>query len=82
MSQGDIRMQGKTIGHLYVSSLEKDVARLEIINAELLEALNEMVVAMRLYQMDFDEEPPYRHRAMMERAEAIIAKYEIVKEPS
>lgn len=37
--------------------------------------LREMVQAMRDYEMDVDEPPPHQHRAMMERAERLLADH-------
>jgi|GEM_PF-4239007 len=36
-------------------------------------SLAEMVDAMREYQMSVDEEPPYKHKAMMQRALSLLA---------
>lgn len=35
--------------------------------------LKKMVAAMRKYEMDVDEEPPYEHRKMMGEAEKLLA---------
>lgn len=40
---------------------------------EWRESLMEMVQAMRSYEMDVDEPAPHKHRAMMDRAEALLA---------
>lgn len=40
---------------------------------EWRESLTEMVQAMRSYEMDVDEPAPHKHRAMMDRAEALLA---------
>ncbi|WP_084222730.1 DUF551 domain-containing protein [Trabulsiella guamensis] len=37
-------------------------------------SLQEMVGAMRRYEMDVDEDAPYKHRAMMRRAEELLEK--------
>lgn len=36
-------------------------------------SLQEMVDAMRQYEMDIDEDAPHKHRAMMRRAEELLA---------
>jgi|SRR5690554_747577 len=36
------------------------------------ECLEELIEAMRIYQMDYDEDPPYKHKAMMSRARALL----------
>ena len=41
----------------------------------LVEALEEMVAAMHDYEMATDEEPPYKHRVMMRKADAALATY-------
>ncbi|WP_033748124.1 hypothetical protein [Pantoea sp. NGS-ED-1003] len=41
---------------------------------ELLEALQEVVKAMRQYEMDVGESAPYKHRMMMEKAELALSK--------
>lgn len=43
---------------------------------EMLEALKEMRAAMKDYEMDVDEPAPYKHRDMMQRTDAVIAKAE------
>lgn len=49
---------------------------LELIAAapELLEALQEVVKAIRQYEMDVGESAPYKHRMMMEKAELALSK--------
>ncbi|WP_313411350.1 hypothetical protein [Atlantibacter hermannii] len=39
------------------------------------ESLQELVKAMRDYEMDVGEPAPYKHRAMMKRAEALLASH-------
>ncbi|WP_312839300.1 hypothetical protein [Pantoea piersonii] len=41
---------------------------------DMLEALQDVVAAMRQYEMDVDESAPPKHRAMMEKAEAALSK--------
>lgn len=41
---------------------------------EMVKALEEMLLAMHEYDMDVDEEPPYKHREMMKRARAALSK--------
>ncbi len=41
---------------------------------ELLEALQKLVTAMRQYEMDVGESAPYKHRMMMEKADAALSK--------
>ena len=41
---------------------------------EMFAACVELLNAMRLYQMDVDEEPPFKHRQMMERANLAVSK--------
>lgn len=41
---------------------------------DLLRSAEEMLEAMVRYQMDVDDEPPMRHREMMSRTRAAIAK--------
>ena len=37
-------------------------------------SLEEMVTAMQDYEMATDESPPYKHRAMMERANTLLGR--------
>ena len=39
---------------------------------ELIESLGELVSAMKRYEMDVDDTPPYRHKDMMHRARATL----------
>ncbi len=41
---------------------------------EILDALQAVVTAMRQYEMDVGETAPYKHRMMMEKAEAALKK--------
>ena len=44
---------------------------------ELLKAsLRELIQAMRRYEMDVDESPPYEHREMIRRAEELLQSQE------
>lgn len=43
---------------------------------DAIAVLREMVAAMRDYEMEVDEPAPYKHRAMMERADAMLAAAE------
>ena len=43
---------------------------------QLYEELKELVAAMHQYGMDVDEDPPYKHREMMQRAEETLALVE------
>lgn len=41
---------------------------------ELVAALEEMVTAMRVYQMDVVEDPPFKHRMMMHKTRKLLAR--------
>jgi len=41
---------------------------------ELLEICKALIKAFHNYEMEVDEEPPYEHRVMMEKAEKVITK--------
>lgn len=43
-----------------------------LVPMEFLEVMQELVSAMREYEMDVGEPAPYKHRKMMRRAEAIL----------
>lgn len=47
---------------------------------ELVEALDELLCAMRRYEMDQECGPPYPHREMMDRITALIATHQPTKE--
>lgn len=52
----------------------REVARLAAAAPVLLASVKELVDAMQQYQMDVDEEAPFKHREMMARARAAIEK--------
>ena len=52
----------------------KDRDALCVLVAQQREALRELLQAMQDYQMDVDDDPPRRHRAMMEKARAVLAQ--------
>lgn len=56
--------------------IEVQVANANLIAAapELLDSLQEVVSAMRQYEMDVDESAPPKHRNMMKKANDAIAK--------
>ena len=58
--------------------MKEEISRL----ACLREIVTELVAAMREYEMDVDEDPPYLHRQMMERASAVIANPATAPEPA
>jgi hypothetical protein len=48
---------------------------------KLVKALRELVKAMRKYEMDTDESPPFHHRTLMAKAESALAKLEAANAP-
>ena len=52
--------------------------RSEIIDA-LISSCQELLNAMRSYEMDADTDPPHKHLDMMRRAKALIQSVEITK---
>lgn len=54
---------------------EGELLRLAAQRDRLVDGLEEMRDAMRQYQMDVDEEAPYVHRKMMQKADALITEY-------
>lgn len=53
-------------------SAQEVVRGLEARLIELMASVKELVAAMRDYEMDVDDSPPFKHKSMMERADAAL----------
>lgn len=65
-----------TIGYDGGGVVHERDARLIAAAPAMFEALKELLAAMHQYGMDVDEDPPYEHRAMMQRADEALALVE------
>ena len=63
-----------------IKQLEAENEALQSRLAKCVDALKEMVEAMKRYEMDVDEEPPFKHRKIMEEAKQTLREWERSRE--